>query len=50
MVAKYIQGEGIDPSRFVVIGNGITKQIGDNSTEEGKKMNRRTDIVFKMVE
>ena len=50
MVAKYLQNQGIDPSRFVIIGNGITKQIGDNSTEEGKQMNRRTDIAFKILE
>ena len=50
MVAKYLQNQGIDPSRFVIIGNGITKQIGDNSTEEGKQMNRRTDIAFKVLE
>lgn len=49
-VATYLQVQGVDPSRFVVLGNGITKQIGDNNTKEGQESNRRTDIFFKLVE
>lgn len=49
-VANYLQMQGVDGSRFVVIGNGITKPVGDNSTEEGMQLNRRTDILFKLVE
>ncbi|MNY11564.1 Photosystem I chlorophyll a apoprotein A2 [compost metagenome] len=49
-VAMYLQQQGVDPTRFVIVGNGITKQTGDNKTEEGKKQNRRTDIFFKIVE
>lgn len=49
-VAMYLQQQGVDPTRFVIIGNGISKQTGDNKTEEGKKQNRRTDIFFKIVE
>lgn len=49
-VATYIQYQGVDPSRFVVIGNGITKPTGDNKTTEGQAKNRRTDIFFKVVE
>lgn len=49
-VANYLQSQGIDPSRFVVIGNGTSKQIADNKTEEGMKQNRRTDIFFKVIE
>ena len=49
-VAKYFILNGIDPNRIIIIGNGATKQIGDNNTEEGKKINRRTDIFFKSIE
>lgn len=49
-VAQYLQAQGIDNSRFVIVGNGISKPIGDNSTTEGKAANRRTDVFFKIVE
>lgn len=49
-VATYLQVQGVDSSRFVIIGNGITKQIGDNNTKAGQESNRRTDIFFKIVE
>lgn len=49
-VAKYLQMKGIDPNRFEIIGNGISKQKGNNATEEGQKMNRRTDLSFMLVE
>lgn len=49
-VAKYLQEKGVDSSRFIVIGNGISKQIGDNNTTEGQAKNRRTDISFKVIE
>lgn len=49
-VATYLQVQGLDPARFVVIGNGTTKQIADNNTQEGRIKNRRTDIFFKIIE
>lgn len=49
-VAKYFIANGIDPNRIIVIGNGSSKQIGDNNTEAGKIQNRRTDVFFKTVE
>lgn len=49
-VATYLQSQGVDPTRFVIVGNGISKQIAKNDTEEGKKKNRRTDVIFKIVE
>ncbi len=48
-VAKYLQGLGIDPSRFIIIGNGDTKPIADNETEEGRAANRRTEVYFKVI-
>lgn len=48
-IAKYLQSQGVDASRFIIVGNGDTNPIGDNNTEEGKAANRRTDIFFKVV-
>ena len=49
-VAQYLQSQGIDNSRFVIVGNGITNPIADNKTEEGMAQNRRTDVYFKIIE
>jgi outer membrane protein OmpA-like peptidoglycan-associated protein len=49
-VKNYFVMNGIDANRIIVIGNGGTKPVGDNKTEEGKKLNRRTDIFFKTIE
>lgn len=49
-VATYLQYQGIDPSRFVVVGNGSSKPLSDNNTAEGKSKNRRTDIFFKVIQ
>ena len=49
-VANYLISQGIDASRFIIVGNGINNQIADNSTEEGRKKNRRTDIKFLLFE
>ncbi len=35
---------GFDRTRFVAVGNGPDKPVGDNATEEGRDMNRRTDF------
>lgn len=48
-VAKFLQTQGVDPSRFVIIGNGNSKPIADNNTAEGQAANRRTDAYFKVV-
>jgi NitT/TauT family transport system substrate-binding protein len=49
-VATYLQYQGIDPSRFVIVGNGSSKPLSDNKTAEGKSKNRRTDIFFKVIQ
>lgn len=49
-VANYLISQGIDANRIIVVGNGNTKMIGDPNTEKGKILNRRTDVMFKMVE
>jgi len=49
-VARQMQFRGIDANRLVVVGNGIDRQISSNETEEGRMMNRRTDVSFVLVE
>jgi NitT/TauT family transport system substrate-binding protein len=48
-IAKYLQAQGLDASRFVVIGNGPNKPVADNNSAEGQAANRRTDMYFKVV-
>ncbi len=46
-IASYlIIKEGIDPTRVFVKGMGKSKLIADNSTTEGRRMNRRFEILF----
>lgn len=50
-VKNFLQWQqGIDPSRFIIKGNGSDKPVADNGTEEGKASNRRTDVYLKTVE
>ncbi len=47
-VANYLaQEHGMDPNRFIIVGNGPNNPIASNNTSEGKAQNRRTD--FKLV-
>lgn len=50
-VVKYFtEGKGITSSRFSAMGYGEHRPIGDNSTEDGQRANRRVSILFKNVE
>jgi len=40
------QNYSIDPSRLIPAGRGEHKPRADNATEDGKKMNRRTEITL----
>jgi NitT/TauT family transport system substrate-binding protein len=33
-----------DPNRFIIVGNGSSKPVAPNTTEEGRSKNRRTDF------
>jgi OOP family OmpA-OmpF porin len=41
-VAKALAAKGVDCKRLLAVGFGETKPAGDNSTEEGRALNRRT--------
>lgn len=43
-VADYLIEKGIEPNRLVVIGFGEAEPIADNSTDEGRAQNRRTEF------
>jgi OmpA-OmpF porin, OOP family len=47
-VEDYLEAQGLDASRFIVIGFGPTRPIASNDTPEGKAKNRRVEfaIVF----
>lgn len=49
-VKNYFIMNGIDANRIIVIGNGGTKPVAPNDSEENMARNRRTDVSFKCVE
>lgn len=46
-VVNYLIEKGIDKNRLIAIGYGDSRPVADNSTEEGRSLNRRTE--FKVV-
>ena len=49
-VKQYFVLNGISADRIITIGNGGSKPLAPNDTEENKKLNRRTDVFFKCIE
>lgn len=43
-VVKYLVGKGIEPQRLTFKGYGATQPVADNTTEEGRAKNRRTEL------
>lgn len=46
-VKDYLVSQGVDPDRLSAQGFGERRPIADNSTKEGRRMNRRVDIVLR---
>ncbi len=46
-VMNYLIKKGISAGRLVAIGYGETRPVADNSTEKGRKLNRRTEVHLK---
>lgn len=45
-IANYLMEQGVAEKRMITIGKGDEGPIASNTTEEGRAMNRRTDITF----
>jgi outer membrane protein OmpA-like peptidoglycan-associated protein len=43
-VAQFLEAFGIEGSRLETIGYGLSRPIATNDTEEGRALNRRTEI------
>lgn len=43
-VKKYLVQKGIKPIRLIAKGYGANQPLADNTTEEGKQKNRRTEV------
>jgi outer membrane protein OmpA-like peptidoglycan-associated protein len=44
-VANYLSSQGVDQRRFAVTGFGKTRPVADNSTEAGRALNRRVELL-----
>lgn len=47
-VKDYLAGLGVDPARLVATGYGALRPVADNSTEDGRALNRR--VVFRVMD
>lgn len=45
-VAKYLSDNGVGADRLKTKGYGDTKPVADNTTEEGRRKNRRVEMAF----
>ncbi len=44
-VVKFLESQGIEPSRLVALSFGPSRPVADNQTEAGRKKNRRIEII-----
>jgi general secretion pathway protein A len=49
MVKNYLIGHGIEPMNIIAIGRGPENPIKSNETFEGRKQNRRVEILVKKI-
>jgi len=47
VVDYLVQRYKVEPARFLAVGNGPDRPVGDNKTDAGREMNRRTE--FKII-
>jgi len=45
-IRNYLVKKGIQPARVIAKGYGATKPVADNATEEGRQLNRRTEVTI----
>jgi OOP family OmpA-OmpF porin len=46
VVADDLAGRGVDKARLKIQGFGSTYPLASNDTEEGRAMNRRTELIL----
>lgn len=46
-ILSHLTAAGIDPSRIMIVGYGESKPRASNTTEEGRALNRRVDVIFR---
>ena len=46
-VANYLESIGINRDRMTTIGYGETRPISDNDTEDGRALNRRSEVIVR---
>jgi chemotaxis protein MotB len=46
MVTKFLQAEGVDPKHLAAAGYSEYDPVGDNESDDGRKSNRRIEIVL----
>jgi len=49
-VANALESDGVDPSRFSVIGRGASLPVASNATSAGRQQNRRVELLFSDTE
>jgi outer membrane protein OmpA-like peptidoglycan-associated protein len=45
-VENYLAGQGVDATRFTIMGYGESQPVASNETAEGRQLNRRVDIAI----
>ena len=43
-IKQWLTTKGVDEKRIIAVGYGKTKPVADNSTEDGRKKNRRVEL------
>jgi flagellar motor protein MotB len=46
LIVQELTGRGIDAERFLYSGMGGLEPLGDNNSDEGRKLNRRVEILI----
>lgn len=44
-----VNNHGIEANRFIVRGYGEAQPIADNTTAEGRRLNRRVEVLFSSI-
>lgn len=45
-VASYLEGQGVQSVRLEILGMGESRPVADNTTESGRALNRRVELIL----